>query len=123
MHEWVDPLDAGDGRTSCTGGCPRPERVQPCCQLGHEAVATGGIIGRLRNGANVGPNVAERHRLQGDDSWLRTDQVADGLFDVLVLQTSSECAAALPLSFLQYPFQRFHAERLKGGVLVEGELS
>ena len=29
----------------------------------------------------------------------------------------------LPLSFLQYPFQRFHAERLKGGVLVEGELS
>ena len=40
-----------------------------------------------------------------------------------VLQTSSERAAALPLSFLQYPFQRFHAERLKGGVLVEGELS
>ena len=40
-----------------------------------------------------------------------------------VLQTSSERAAALPLSFLQYSFQRFHAERLKGGVLVEGELS
>ena len=39
------------------------------------------------------------------------------------MQTSSERAAALPLSFLQYPFQRFHAERLKGGVLVEGELS
>ena len=31
-------------------------------------------------------------------------------------------AATLPLSFLKYPFQRFHAERLKG-ILVEGELS
>ena len=29
----------------------------------------------------------------------------------------------LPLSFLKDPFQRFHAERLKTGVLVEGELS
>ena len=31
--------------------------------------------------------------------------------------------SALPLAFLKHPFQRFHAERLEAGVLVEGELS
>ena len=50
-------------------------------------------------------------------------RVSYPVFDSLSCRRQSERAAALPLSFLQYPFQRFHTERLKSGVLVEGELS
>ena len=64
-----------------------------------------------------------RLRQTGDGACRRPPPCVVSRVGFSVLQTSSERAAALPLSFLQYPFQRFHAERLKGGVLVEGELS
>ena len=85
--------------------------------------ATGSRLPSSRGRRRSACIVNGRLRHTGEDAVRRAPPCVVSRVGFYVLQTSSERAAALPLSFLQYPFQRFHAERLKGGVLVEGELS
>ena len=118
-HECVAP-DMGNLTVPPSGERPHARCVHGAAGLGYGA---GGWRltpnGRGRSACVV--NGRLRHTVEG--AVRRASPRVVSRVGFCVLQTSSERAAALPLSFLQYSFQRFHAERLKGGVLVEGELS